>query len=473
MEDEAVIRRIVRTKLEREGFVVEEFPRGADFVKRGAEGFEALCLDMNLGDGDLGGMGVLAHLRTSAPDLPIIMVTGQSDLESIVGAMRAGAYDFVTKPVDTDRLAMTLHRAIERTQLSRKVAELTRELDSARTHRALVGDSPPMRALLQSVRRIVDSDVAVCILGESGTGKELVARAIHAEGRRQKGPFVAINCASIPEHLQESELFGHEKGAFTGATQSHRGRFEQAEGGTLFLDELGDMSLATQVKLLRAIQEKSVRRVGGVTDIPTNVRLVCATHRDLESAVEKGAFRQDLYFRLMVYPIEVPPLRERLEDVPALVAHFMKVFRPDVGRDITRISSDALDALLAHRWPGNVRELQNVVHRAMLTCDSDQLELKDLPATLRAPVLPHIPEDAPTSKAGSDRAHTSAPASLLPTLELRELERMAIQLALTQTKGHIASAAKLLGIGRATLYRRIVDAGMKIDLGEPPESKEG
>ena len=469
VEDEPAIRRFLRGRLEREGFIVEEFERGGDIVKRGGEGLDALTLDLGLGADDLGGMGVLPHLRASSPDLPIIVVTAQADLESVIDAMRAGAYDFVTKPIDPDRLLLALRRAIERTTLSRRVAELTKELDSAREKRLLVGESAPMRTLFQTIQRVTGSDVAVCILGESGTGKELVARAIHTDSRRSKGPFVAINCASIPEHLQESELFGHEKGAFTGATATFRGRFEQAEGGTLFLDELGDMSLATQVKLLRAIQEKSIRRVGGVADISTNVRLVCATHRNLEALVQKGGFREDLYFRLMVYPVELPPLRERREDIPLLAAHFMKLFRDDVGRDVRRISAEALDALLAHRWSGNVRELQNVIHRAMLTCQSDQVALGDLPPNLQISVLPPIPsrDDGepsapPTTLRGSQR---------LPTLLLRDLERMAIGHALEQTKGHIGSAAKLLGLGRATLYRRLVETGMKLD-GPEPDSKE-
>lgn len=467
VEDEPGIRRMLRVRLEREGYAVEEFERGADAVKHGGEGLDALTLDIGLGQDDLDGLGVLPHLRASAPDLPIIMVTGQSDLESVIGAMRAGAYDFVTKPVDAGRLLLALRRAIERSTLSRRVAELTRELDSALGSRLLVGDSAPMRSLAEAMRRVSGSDVAVCVLGESGTGKELVARSIHSQGRRQKGPFVAINCASIPEHLQESELFGHERGAFTGATQLHRGRFEQAEGGTLFLDELGDMSLATQVKLLRAIQEKAIRRVGGVVDIPTNVRLVCATHRNLEALVQSGGFREDLYFRLMVYPIEMPPLRDRVDDIPLLCAHFMRLFRDDVGRDVHRVSAEALDALVSHRWPGNVRELMNVIHRAMLTCQTDQIGLSDLPAALRAPVLPAVP--TPRVPASPD----SAPSSTkLPTLMLRDLERLAISEALEQTKGHIAAAAKLLGLGRATLYRRLVDAGMKVDEGstDPPTS---
>jgi DNA-binding NtrC family response regulator len=455
VDDDPAIRRIIRTRAEREGLIVEEFERGADIVRVGADAFDAVCLDVGLGPGDMSGMEVLPHLRASSPEVPVIMVTAQSDLESVVEAMRAGAYDFVSKPIDGERLKLALGRALERRQMAKRIAELLRQLDTARERSLIVGASAPVRQMLEIVSRVVDSDVAVCILGESGTGKELVARSIHEGGRRKKGPFVAINCASIPEHLQESELFGHEKGAFTGAANTHRGRFEQAEGGTLFLDELGDMSLSTQVKLLRAIQEKAIRRVGGVSDIPTNVRLVAATHRDLEVLVRKGAFREDLYFRLMVYPVEVPPLRDRLDDIPLLVAHFLRMFREDVGRPISRISKEALDALAMHRWSGNIRELQNVVHRAMLTCPGDEIGLSDLPPALQKPALPPVPTD--------DAPQSLRPRSL-PTLVLKELENMAIQAALAATNGHIASAAKLLGIGRATLYRRVVESGMKVDL---------
>jgi DNA-binding NtrC family response regulator len=455
VDDDPSIRRIIRSRAEREGLVVEEFERGTDIVRVGAEAFDAVCLDVGLGPGDMSGMEVLPHLRASSPEVPVIMVTAQSDLESVVEAMRKGAYDFVSKPIDGERLKLALGRALERRQMAKRIAELLRHLDT-RERSLIVGASAPVRQMLEVVGRVVDSDVAVCILGESGTGKELVARSIHEGGRRKKGPFVAINCASIPEHLQESELFGHEKGSFTGAANTHRGRFEQAEGGTLFLDELGDMSLATQVKLLRAIQEKSIRRVGGTVDIPTNVRLVAATHRDLEALVRKGAFREDLYFRLMVYPIEVPPLRERLDDIPLLVTHFMRMFKDDVGRPLSRISKEALDALAAHRWSGNIRELQNVVHRAMLTCPGDEIELKDLPPALQKPVLPPIPAEEPAGPSLRPRT--------LPTLVLKELENMAIQAALAATNGHIASASKLLGIGRATLYRRVVESGMKVDM---------
>ncbi|HTJ81423.1 MAG TPA: sigma-54 dependent transcriptional regulator [Polyangiaceae bacterium] len=467
MDDDRLVRRFLRAVLERDGFEVTELEEGRSLARDGASAYDLVCLDLGLAD--MPGLDVLKHLRASSPEVPVVVVTGDSDLESVVAAMRAGASDYVTKPVVGERLRLSLRHALERTALERRVVALRSELDGVRGSRNLIGESPPMKALVTSIQRVLASDVAVCILGESGTGKELVARAIHEEGRRAHGAFVAINCASIPDHLQESELFGHEKGAFTGATGTYHGRFEQADGGTLFLDELGDMSLATQVKLLRALQEKSIRRIGGTTDIRTNVRVIGATHRDLEEMVRRGAFREDLYFRLMVYPIEMPPLRDRKSDIPLLVARFMDRHRADVGRDVTRWSPEALDALMAYDWPGNVRELENLVHRAMLTCATERVELSDLPRTLRKPVLPPLASVLPPP--------TAPRVTGLPTLNLRELEGTAIKLALEQSGGHIANAAKLLGIGRATLYRRVVEIGVTADggsptKGEPPSSEE-
>ncbi|MFO0553562.1 MAG: sigma-54 dependent transcriptional regulator [Polyangiaceae bacterium] len=459
VDDHPQILKAFRVLLEREGFAVDTFELAATIAaKPPAEyrEYAAVCLDLGLGETN--GIDVLRHLRAKSQDVPVIIVTGDTMLDTAITAMRAGAYDYVTKPVVDNRLTLTVNKAIEHSQLVRRLHDLTEQLDESNSQRALVGQSAVMASLTQSIQRVHNSDVAVCILGESGTGKELVARAIHYEGRRRKGPFVAINCASIPENLQESELFGHERGAFTGALTTQKGRFEQAEGGTLFLDEIGDTTPATQVKLLRALQEKSIRRVGGTTDIKTDARVITATHRDLEGMVRRGEFREDLYFRLMVFPIEVPPLRDRRGDIPLLVAHFLKRYRDDVGRPVNRLSPDALEALMTHDWPGNVRELENIVHRAMLTSTSDCIELADLPASLRNPVLPTLPE----SKAPPSGSAT--PESGLPTLNLHNLESLAIQAALKETQGHIANAAKLLGLGRATLYRRLVDIGLKVDV---------
>ena len=522
VDDDDSVRRVLRRVLERDHMEVVEFADGKAIAK-GAADFDLVCLDLSLGG--VSGLDVLKHLKAETPDVPVVMVTGNSDVDTVVAVMRAGADEYVTKPVGAEHLRLAVRRALDRSNLEKSVVSLKSELDGMRGKRTLVGSSPAMRALVTAMDRVLASDVAVCILGESGTGKELVARAIHDDGRRMRGPFVAINCASIPEHLQESELFGHEKGsftgatgtyrgrfeqaqdgtlfldelgdmspatqvkllralqeselfghekgAFTGATATYRGRFEQAQGGTLFLDELGDMSPATQVKLLRALQEKAIRRVGGTTDIDTNLRVIGATHRDLEAMVRAGAFREDLYFRLMVYPIEMPPLRERKGDIPALIGHLMERHREDVGRALPKWSAEALDALMAHDWPGNVRELENVVHRAMLTAAGGRVGLADLPKVVRAPALPVIRSFTPPAMAA---VRPAAPASReLPPLQLRQLEDLAIHEALEQVGGHIANAAKLLGIGRATLYRRITEldtpAAVPGSPGSAPPSK--
>jgi DNA-binding NtrC family response regulator len=452
VEDDAMTRRLLRAWLEPMGYDVTEVASGTGALATPLDAIDAVCLDLGLDD--MPGLDVLKHMRAQAPDVPVIVVTAESTLETVVQVIRAGAYDYVTKPIESEHLRVVLDRAIEHTSLTRRVRDLSRQLSERAP--LLIGESSVMRALRGKISRILQSDVAVCVFGESGTGKELVARTVHADGRRANGPFVAVNCATIPENLQESELFGHERGAFTGATQTYRGCFERAEGGTLFLDELGEMSLGTQAKFLRTLQERTIRRVGGSSDIKVNVRMVCATHRNLEDEVKKGKFREDLYFRLMVFPIEVPPLRDRVDDIPQLVGHFMRALKADVGREYDRISPTALEALMAHNWPGNVRELQNVIHRAMLTCETDELDVPDLPPAIQRHVLPELPQ-MPVSESG---ASASSPPGRLPTLDLRKLEEFAVREALAQTDMHMGKAAKLLGVGRSTLYRRLLEMGI-------------
>jgi DNA-binding NtrC family response regulator len=452
VDDDPVVRRVMRHWIEGMGLRAVEYNRGHGVLD--AAGFPSVvCLDLGLGD--VPGLHVLQHLRARDPDVSVIVVTAAREVDTAVEAMRAGAYDYLVKPLDQERFVQTVRRALERRELLSSVRRLRSELDDRRVLGSIVGRSAPMRELARRVERVLDSDVTVCILGESGTGKELVAQALHGSGRRRRGPFVALNCAAIPHALQESELFGHEKGSFTGASGVHRGRFEQAHGGTLFLDELGEMTASTQAALLRTLQERTIRRVGGSAEIPVDVRIIAATHRDLAAEVKAGRFREDLYFRLVVYPIHLPPLRERRDDIPLLVAHFLRRLREDVGREIARISPEALEALGRHAWPGNVRELQNVVHRAMLACDGEQIELAHLPPDIAKLVLPSVPP-APDA-----RAH-AAPATHEdePVLPLRELERRAIERAMRVAGGNVARAARMLGIGRATLYRRLAELGL-------------
>ncbi|MCC6876304.1 MAG: sigma-54-dependent Fis family transcriptional regulator [Sandaracinaceae bacterium] len=434
----------MRAWLESEGLDIVELADGASALSHAGRA-GAICLDLGLAD--MPGMEVLERLLALDPELPILVVTAERSVEAAVDAMRAGAYDFVTKPLDRRRLVPAVRRALERRALTESVHALRSELDG---ETRLVGESGPMRELGRQIERVLSSDVAVAIFGESGTGKELVARTIHDRGRRRAGPFVAVNCGAIPESLQESELFGHERGAFTGAVGQHRGRFEQAHGGTLLLDEVGEMSPATQASLLRTLQERTVRRVGGERDVPIDVRIVCATHRDLEQDVAAGRFRQDLYYRLVVYPLRLPALRERAEDIPALVGHFMRRLAEDTRRAPPRVDPAALEALVRYPWPGNVRELQNVVHRTLLAADGDRLELAHLPPAVRQAALPpaiRLPKEA----------------EAFPLLPLRELERRAIRRAIEATGGNVTEAARLLGIGRATIYRRLAELEAELE----------
>jgi DNA-binding NtrC family response regulator len=423
--------------------------------------FAVACVDLGLGDID--GRDLIRHLVAADRHLPVVVITADRETDTAVAAMRSGAYDYVVKPLGRERLVQSVANALERRRLVEQVSRLEDELGASRAFASIIGEAPALKELLGQVQRVLDSDVAVCLNGESGTGKELVARAVHEGGRRRAGPFVALNCAAIPPSLQESELFGHERGAFTGAIAMRRGCFEQARGGTLFLDEVGEMSPSTQAALLRALQERVIRRVGGTAEIPVDVRIVCATHRDLGIAVQEGRFREDLYYRLVVFPIRVPPLRERREDIPPLVGHFLHKHRPDVGRDIGRVSPDAIEAMVRHPWPGNVRELGNVVHRAMLSCDGEELRLGDLPPELRALALSPVPRPSVVPPPPAVPAFEPGPATELEAsdqiIEMRELEARAIRHAIRATGGNVAQAAKRLGIGRATIYRRLEELG--------------
>ena len=371
------------------------------------------------------GLGILQQLRGRHPRLPILVLSTRPSVEWAVEAMRAGAADCITKPLDRERLRTVLGRLLEQ-----RAPALSSE--------AIVGHSACIRELHGKVARAADSDVVVCLRGETGTGKELVARGIHERSRRRKGPFVAVNCAAIPPQLQESVFFGHERGAFTGAVAAHKGSFEQAHNGTLLLDELGEMSLATQAVLLRVLDERKVQRVGGTAEVPVNIRVICATHRNLEEEVAAGRFRRDLYYRLVVYQIDLPPLHQRLEDLPALVEHFLSRAAPGLGGS-PRMSMAALSVLSAHKWPGNVRELKNAVQSSALVCDGREIMPENLPVSVRF---------------AANRVEAMAESSE-PHLTFREIERLAILREIKASNGNVDKAARLLGMSRATVYRRL------------------
>lgn len=377
-------------------------------------------------------MSILDRIRTRYPRLPIVALTATPTVEWVVQAMRHGAADCFGKPLDMARFVRTIELLVQAGQRG-LVADANR-----REATQLIGKSAAMAAVHRHIERIADKDVPVCVRGETGTGKELATRAIHERSKRRHGPLVAINCAAIPRELQESEFFGHQRGAFTGAVAAHRGRFEQAHGGTLFLDEVGDMSPQTQAMFLRVIEEQTIRRIGSATPIPVDVRLICATHRDLEAEVAAGRFREDLYFRLVVYRIDLPPLREREEDLPDLISHF--VGRATLKGDTApRVSAEAMSALQTHEWPGNIRELQNVLTHAVLAAEGAEIGIEHLPASIVGP---------PKSK----------PRESFPELvSLREMERRAIVQAMAASGGNVNRAAKMLDLSRATVYRRLLE----------------
>ena len=389
----------------------------------------------------LDGMGLLGKLKQDFPATAVILLTGQGSIDNAVRAIKEGAYDYLTKPVDPTRLQLVVDRALERTAATREVQLLRRQLRQRGACGRLVGSSGGMREVMRQVEVAAPTDATLLITGESGTGKELVARTVHALSSRRKGPFVAVNCAAIPETLLESEIFGHEKGAFTGAVERRQGCFELADGGTLFLDEVAEMQPGTQAKFLRVLQEGQFRRLGAQSETHVNVRIVAATNKDPLKALQDGALREDLYYRLNVLTITVPPLRERMEDVPELVQSFVDEFNERHGRSVRGVDDDALDVLRRHRWPGNVRELRNVIERAVIVCPDDLVHAKDMPSFDEASL--------PTASG------TEAEVILSVGTTVEDAERELILKTLKQTGGNKTRAAVILGISLKTLHNKL------------------
>ena len=387
------------------------------------------------------GIELCRQINDIRSDLPVIVMTAFGNMETAIEALRSGAFDFVTKPFEMDLLLAAIKRALEHRSLRQQVRVLREKLDAGKARFGyLVGESPPMRELFDLMQRIADTPSTVLVYGESGTGKELVARCLHEQSSRKDQPFVAINCAALPESLLESEIFGHVKGAFTGAESDKPGLFERADQGTLFLDEIGEMPLAMQSKLLRVLEDSRVRPLGGSQEFPVNARVICATNRDLKNEVEAGRFRNDLFFRLNVIQVDVPPLRIRGSDILMLTKHFVEHYAQQIDRPVKSISPEAADRLLKYRWPGNVRELRNVIERAVALTRLDQVSLEDLPDEIRD----HRPDKMVLT--------VDDPARLMP---MSEIEREYIEKVLRATGGNKTLAAKLLGFDRTTLYRKI------------------
>jgi len=447
---------IVRLHLDRAGLdsvAAHTGQGGLEAVASGAPDLVVLDLDLP----DLGGLQVLRLLQEQRPDLPVVMLTGESEIEPVVRCMQAGAVDYIQKPFDQARLVTSIQNALRHGRLMREVMTLRNELRREGALKTLVGQSPALEQSKSLLSRAASSDVTVLIQGESGTGKEVAARALHEQSGRATGPFIAINCGAIPENLVESELFGHEKGAFTGADSRRSGCFEEAVGGTLFLDEIGELAPAVQVRLLRVLQEKQIQRVGSNQTIPVDVRIIAATNRNLRTEVDKGNFREDLFYRVSVFPVELPPLRDRGEDALLLADCFLHRFGEDLGRTFHGFSVPARKVLLEYSWPGNVRELINVVNRAVLLSDDSVIRIESIDPDLVASCFgSDVPsDDSPVIQ----EAPIESDGESLPlgedVLTWKEYERRILQHALERHEWRVREVAEVLGIGRATLYRKI------------------
>ncbi len=450
--------------------LMESGPNGLETLAK-SEPFDVVLLDMKMPQMD--GLEVLTRILQRTPTMPVVMVTAITDAKPAVQAMKLGAADYLNKPFDVDEIRLVVDRILKEKALEREVGRLRTELQAVSKFENIIGSGPAMQKVYALIQRVMDTDTTILVLGETGTGKELVARALHYNSVRREGPFIPLHCAAIPSELLESELFGHEKGAFTGAFQRRIGMFEAASGGTLFLDEIGEMPLGTQGKLLRAIQEREIRRVGGQETISVNVRLVCATNRDLEQEVKRGTFREDLFYRVNVVPILVPALRDRKEDIPTLALHFAQRFAKELNREVPQFTPTGMDLLLSYPWPGNVRELEHAIERLLVTCDSDKICAEDLPFVISqadvatAQVASRLAATTPNIHLGEKMGFAEGGLDLPKITE--DIERRAIEEALRRTNGVITEAARALHITRRMLRYKMDKLGIATGRAEEPE----
>ena len=449
VDDEQAIQKTLKAVLEDEGYRVDSVGSGADMLARLTEETpDLIFLDIWMPGMD--GLEALAEVKQRRPETAVVMISGHGTIETAVKATKLGAYDFIEKPLSLEKTLLTVARALDHTRLERENRSLRERLERGQE---LVGKSAVMEELRQQIAMAAPTNGRVLIHGENGAGKELVARAIHALSARREGPFVEVNCAAIPEELIESELFGHERGAFTGATARRRGKFELGDQGTLFLDEIGDMSLKTQAKVLRALEEQAFERVGGKETLRVDVRVLAASNQDLRDLIGQGRFREDLFYRLNVIPIEVPPLRRRREDIAALVQHFIGIFSAENGKRPKSISVEALAYFLSYDWPGNVRELRNMVERLVIMAPRDVIGPEDLPPPLRPKDAPREAREAGTGAEEAQRERTLK--------EAREaFERAFILAELRAHEGSVTRTAEKLGIERSHLYRKLKAYGI-------------
>lgn len=442
VDDDESHRLMLKVNLLEAGYRVEELSDGDEvlpYLKQHA--VDLILLDMKMERMD--GLTTLSVLMQAGFDFPVIVLTAFSSVESAVEAMRKGAFDYIAKPVDIDELKILITRALSFRALSDENHQLKSRLGEQFSFHNIIGKSAAMQQMFSTLSMVAPTDATVLITGESGTGKELVANALHQNSARKERPFIKLNCAALNENLLESELFGHESGAFTGAAGRRKGRFELANKGTLFLDEIGDMSLQTQAKILRVLQEGEFERLGGTETVRVDVRLIAATHKDLESMIEEGSFRQDLYFRLSVVPVDLPALRERSVDIPELANHFLRRFVEKNRKDIKDIHPEALNLLMQYEWPGNIRELENSIERAVILCLGEQITPQELP--------PHLlSEDVRHLRVSHDKE----------SFTLRDMEREVIRTTLEKTGHNKSQAAKQLGVARQTLLNKIKEYGL-------------
>jgi len=454
VDDEKNMRRILCSMLEKQGYLVHTAEDGLQAVAILAENpISVLITDIKMPNMD--GMALFNHTFAHHPDIPVILITAHGTVDSAVEALKKGASDYITKPFDLVEMRQVVAKAIQ-----------TRELNGRNYHPDLeelgrfdiIGRSERMMSIYNVISKVADSPSTVLVTGENGTGKELVARALHQHSSRSNKPFIAINCAAVPHSLMESEFFGYQKGAFTGANTSKAGRFELADGGTLFLDEIGDIPIEMQVKLLRVLQERRFERVGGIETIQVDIRLIAATNKDLKSLIDEGSFREDLFYRLNVVPIQLPPLRDRREDIPLLVQHFLEKFNQRLSKNITGVTPEGLKYLQEHHWKGNIRELENVIERCVLLSNGPQITMQDLPSEL-------LQQSESSSAPIYIPPAIDASASLsLPQMWKKHKERLETEMirrALEQTDGNVTKASEILGISRKSMQKKMKDLGLR------------
>ncbi|MGB5092854.1 MAG: sigma-54 dependent transcriptional regulator [Parvibaculum sp.] len=509
VDDDPAQRRILEEVVNRDGYraiPVDGGRQALDFLE-GPSGADISLMILDLIMPGMDGMEVLRQLQPSRPNLPVIVLTAHGGIETVVNVMRAGATDFVVKPVSPERLHVSIRNALKVNALTGEITRLQKKQRGKLTFGDIIARSTPMQQVIKLGKRAAQSNIPILIEGESGVGKELIAAAIQGESERGGKPFITVNCGAIPENLVESILFGHEKGAFTGASDKHAGKFQEASGGTLFLDEIGELPLDIQVKLLRALQEGEVDPIGSKKPVKVDIRLISATNRDLLQMVKDGRFREDLYYRLNVFPMHIPPLRERKEDIPDLTAHFVRRLAAEEGKPVVGISPEALNMLCAYDWPGNVRQIENTVFRAIVLCDGDLLEPSDFPQ-IASMVDGYAEAALPRHQMVEERHHDTTPSQTGPyepliglpatapayvsdmsretrhTLadfarsnfagdisvtdaagnvrKLEDIEAEMIRLAIDKYKGHMTEVARRLGIGRSTLYRKVRELGLEV-----------